>query len=232
MIKTKYIIISLIFSLCLPIQAQRVARLIYLNAPSDAPKNLTILQNEAEPTDLKVLTQNFSEPFKLEDNVDGIHLAPLGTEIDEEGQWKRFPKIKIPSTWQKAVIFLSHDANNNLFPLRGVSLNAEDSNYGEGDYMLINLSKAAVKGTVGKKDVQVNPNSKTIVKKPLQDKGNLDLSLNMRVPNVDKDLRLARNVFWYTGKTRSMVFIVPGVGKRYPTIHVTNLASFKLPETE
>jgi len=210
-------------SLCLPLQAQRTVRMIYLNASKDAPKEISILQDEAMPLDLKILTRNFSDIFELAPKSTGIHLAPKGTIKDEEGLWKRFPQVQIPTSWEKVIIFITKDEKNNLFPLRGQAVNADASNFDVGDIMFMNLSKASVLGKIGTKEVKLRAGSRQIAKRPLPGGGTLNLTLDMQIEGVDGIIKLSRRSYKWKDRSRMVIFVLPGEGKRYPKVHTTTL---------
>lgn len=228
---SKFTTSTLLFflSFCITLHAERAARLIYLNAPAQASKEMSILQEKEDPLTLKILTKNFSTPFQIAPAGKRLIIAPKGTMKDEDGEWKKFPAINISEDWSKIVIFLTEDKTNERFPVRGFAVNASSANFGEGDFMFINLSDAQVVGKAGDKEIKIQPRKRLIVRRPLKKKGSAHISLDMKLPEQVRILRLARQSFSYTGKARSIFFIVPGRGGQPPKMQLTNLASFKVP---
>jgi len=207
-------------------QDERYVRMIYFGAPKGAPKTATIIQAKRGGDDVKLLTKNFSSSIKLEKKSEIFVIAPEGTVRDDEGQWLKYPRVKIPNNWKNVIIFISEDKENTLFPLKGVAVDASESTFGKGDMMFVNFSNYDVSGTAGNKKVNLKANSREVTKNLLPKAGNCYLQLDMVNPEDKKKSSLVRKSWPYSLRSRLVFFVVPRVDK-HPIYHATVLKSFK-----
>jgi len=212
--------------------AQRAARMIYFNAPDDAPKKTFLYQQkDSVAKELELKSKNFAAAFKLESGDLNLRFLPAPLAVDQEIPSKA-PAVRIPKEWDKVLLLVSEDKNNSVIPIRVVAINASDNVFPEGSLYFINLSNVYVQGTLGDQTLQMKPRSKKIITSPRKDVGNYGIKVESYNENTKQKSSLVEQLWRHIPTSKFVVIITNLPPPRSAKLFTAEIRNFDIPEEE
>ncbi|CAA6677954.1 MULTISPECIES: hypothetical protein [unclassified Lentimonas] len=188
--------------------ADRVARIIYYGAPTNAPQTTYVYQADQEPQEIRLDSHNFSESFDLSPGSN--RLAFLPSLLPEDAPVPQAaPMLNIPEDWNKVLILAFEDKENPVLPIRLKAINANENVFGSGDTLFVNFSDVTVAGYVGDKKLISKPRSTARITNPRSGIGNYMIKLDVFETDENIRRRLVQQKCQYNPAMRVVTFFVP-----------------------
>ena len=217
----RYIILAFVWILLAVPGAQlfgRNAQILYLKAPKNAPKTAVIYQKGEPPLRVKLARNNFSDTFKLADGE--ITLGFLGRKLGKKQAYPEgAPSVKVPADYDKILILAFPDPKNTVFPVNFKVINANDDTFGAGDRMFINFTDSRIVGNVGRKQLDLDAFSISVLKDAAKPKEEYPVNLNRIDPDIDRPVTFIRQKWRQSDSRRALIFIYAPAGSRGVTYY-------------
>ena len=201
-------------------KAERVARILYYQAPREAPKEAFVYQEGAEPAKVNLERYNFSSPFEINSGDVKLLFLPKELQADEKIP-SSAPSVIIPADWSKVLLIVGENVENSVMPIVVYPINASPNVFGPGDRYFINYSDVTVQGSIGGEEVKILPKSKEIISKQTTSKKFSYIELNAINPKTKKETWLLKQNSAYNPDYRYLFFVTnlkpPRVAKLYAT---------------
>jgi len=209
-----------------PLSAKRLAKLIYYQAPPNAPKEAFLYQLKAPPQQVELTRHNFSSSIPLGKGDQTLVFLPEALAPQSDIPFGA-PRVKIPKEWNQVLLFLFHDPENQTLPFSVKAINANDNAFGPGDLLFLNYSDIIAYGSVGNKELNLKPKSREILSNPIAQKGAYNVNLNALHPETKKKNWLLKQSWVHLPDERCVVIITPLKPPRTAKLYVAKITPFK-----
>ncbi|CAA6691932.1 MULTISPECIES: hypothetical protein [unclassified Lentimonas] len=207
------------------VAADRVARILYYNAPADAPETAYAHQAGKKPQEVELGRHNFSESFKLAEETKHLFFLPNALPENTPAP-SGAPSVEIPISWNKVLIIVLEDESNPTLPIQFKAINANDDAFGPGDTCFVNFSKVTVLGTVGDKDLILKPSEFEIISQPRKDRGMYLQKLDAYHQGEKIRRRLVQQKCQYDPSERVLTFMVASPPPRMVKVYSAPILDF------
>ncbi len=205
--------------------AGRMAKIMYYQAPVEAPEYVFVYQSKKQPEEVKLERQKFSLSFELE--AGDRRLVFLPKELPEDMEMPAgSPFVMIPATWDKVILFVTEDEKNPVMPIRVHAFDASDRIFGPGDILFINQCDLAVGGMVGDERITMKPKTAKVLGAPLGERGEFNLMLDSYDQKSKQRRNLVRKRWLHIPEFRNVVFITKLPPPAMAKIFVAEIRSF------
>jgi hypothetical protein len=205
--------------------SNRMARVIYYGAASDAPKSAFVNQADLKVQEVDLDQYNFSKAFKLSPGATRLvflpALLPENASIPAAA-----PFLDIPEEWTQVLIFAFEDKSNPIMPIRLKAMNASQDAFGPGKIIFINMSEMTVFGYVGDQKLLSKPHTTEIIENPRAGEGKYMLKLDSFKDDLSSRRRLIQQKCQYRLDERMVSFIVPLPAPRMVKIYSAPVPEF------
>lgn len=198
--------------------AERTVRLLYFQAPPDAPRKAFLYGSSGQYVDVRFPRWNLSDKVTLPDSGEQFILLPEPLAEDEPPPASA-PRILIPLGMELTVLLIFPDANNPILPIRVQTINASASVFGPGELYWVNLTDIAVGGMIGERKLLMKPRSTQIMQAPKQENGDYPVLIDCATPGENKRRWLVRQTWRHNANARQLVFIQPLDAPRIASLH-------------
>lgn len=198
--------------------ADRPLRLLYFQAPANAPEEVCVYAAGAMVAESELPRHNFSDNVVIPKGDTVLHFLPTPLSEGEELPEKA-PKVRIPEGWQKVLLLVAEDKGNSILPIRVKAINASDSVFGPGSIYMMNLSKIRIGGTIGDKNLDLRPGKVQILKNPISGNGFYPTKLYSIATPGARPQRFIKQMWEKDGNTRQVLFILPKPAPQHATYY-------------
>lgn len=207
MLKTSLIVASCFFA-ALSVHADRVVRILYYDAPTDAPKSAFMYQGGEEAQQVSLPRRNFSKSFNLVEGDLRVSLLPAALPEDTPVP-EAAPSINIPKDWEKVLILAFPDPSNQILPIRLKALDASDDVFGPGELLFINFAEVSIFGLVGEHKLLLHPETIKVISHPIPERGEYQIKLDSVKGDIESRRWLMRQTWRHQPNVRRVVFVLP-----------------------
>ncbi len=197
-------------------KSTRSCRIIFLEAPDDAPEKI-FLSDGVSMREVELPRMNLSDIYPLAEG--DITLRMFSQKItDLAAVPTSAPSATIGADVKDFYLLVSTDPANKIAPVKMSVINANAANFKKGQMLWFNLTKNKVGGRVGERDLAMDANSKTILDAPSRKNGDYNVNLTFRMPGDERLFPLCETKWQFDDRTRNIYFIIPVAGSRSPRI--------------
>jgi len=210
------LLLSILTGTCLSLAQANLARILYYDKPAKAPDTAYMYVNGKLHGEIKLPKFEFGEDLILKEGKENQHIT-FSPKIIEEGQQLPLglPSVKVSKNWKKTLLVAVKDSENKLLPIQVYAINANDTYFGNCDFLFINLTPNLIVGTFGKENILVPPKNRHVQKMSDSRGDLLNVKLDYVRPNdnnkrrwmVYQGWRILPDrrtlVFFYMPKTRT-----------------------------
>jgi len=209
--------------LMLPLSAQeeskqtRTIRILFLNAPDDAPSTvhlhdgITSQEVELPRMNLSALYQVPAGPLKLR-----LLAAPVE---DPKLVPPEAPTILIQETIGDAYLLCFSDPDNSVVPVRVKVVDAGKEKFRNGQMMWFNLTPHAIGGKLGDKKLRLKPYGREIVDAPaLGEEGSYPAIISYMIKGDERVHPICETRWMHDMSYRHLVFVFTETDQRLPRI--------------
>jgi len=196
--------------------AKRQCRIIYFQAPSNAPQALYLFDGLSSQQ-VELPNKSLSDPYTLPQGDLILRLSNYAIVPPAQAD-PRMPSVAIPATLTDFYLLVSTDSQNSSFPIKMQAVDASSSVFKNGEMLWFNLTEKEVGGKVGSKRLAMKPRSKTVVEAPADSSEQYLLELGFRIPTEAEVRPLCRVSWQHDSRTKTIVFIFNEEGRRAPRL--------------
>lgn len=183
----------------------RTFRVLYLDAPRDAPR-ITYLFDGKASQEIELPRMNLSPVYELSASVQTIVLSQTPyTSIEEVNP--KAPQAKIPEGVADFYLLIGTDKDNPVAPLVPKIVPLEKSSFKTGGMLWFNLTDNVVGGKVGSQRLMMKPLSQQVVKAPSSRNEGYIVDLAFQQPGDEELYPLCETKWIHDPKSRMVVFV-------------------------
>ncbi|WP_295436938.1 hypothetical protein [uncultured Thiodictyon sp.] len=214
---------DIIFCLCLVPAAAlaqearpRTCRILFLEPAPNAPETLQLFDGRVS-REVELPRMNFSCVYELPAGALKLYLLPTAP-ADPRKIPPAAPVVTVPEALLDIYLLVSSDPSNAVAPVRMQVINAGEDKVKRGQMLWFNLTPSAVGGTLGTASLAIAPGARAVLDAPATRGEEYPVALSFRMPG-DKQLYPLCETRWrHDPRGRSLVFIIPEVGRRSPRV--------------
>lgn len=206
-------------------QAERPLKILYFQAPADAPEKACIYGAGEMLAETELPRYNFSDNIVIPKGDVLLRFLPQPLAEDAKIP-KAAPRVRIPAGWQKILLLVAQDPKNAVLPIRVKAINASDGVFGPGSIYMMNMSKIRIGGTVGDKQLDLRPNSIEIIKNPIAGNGFYPTKLYSLATPGARPQRFIKQMWEKNATTRQVLFILPKPPPQHATYYCAPIPEF------
>ncbi len=197
--------------------SERTLRILYLDAPSTAPREL-ILFDGKEGQKVKLPKMNFSPVYNLRAGVKTIALLETAPESAEDVP-PEAPRVSIPDAATDFYLFISTDTDNPIVPVR-MSLVQTEQGFKTGQMLWFNLTETTIGGEIGGERIVIRPNSRHLMNAPVRESSNYPVKLVYQVADKERLHPICETQWFHNPNSRNVAFVFPRPGLQTPRVMV------------
>jgi hypothetical protein len=197
-------------------KAAHTCRILYLNAPPDAPEKLHLFDGK-ESTEVELPGMNFSPVYKVAGGDVTIVLSGVPYSLPEDVDPKA-PRARVPAAVKDFYLLLAHDPDNSVAPVRMQVVPVDGAKFKRGDMLWFNLTNNQVGGKVGKRKLAMKAQSKVVVEAPAAGNEDYNVNLAFRIPGKEHLYPLCETKWLHDPRSRTVVFVMSQEGSRTPRV--------------
>ena len=192
----------------------RTCRIVFLNAPDDAPKSLYLFDGK-KSREVELPNFNFSPVYQLPSGE--LHLRLLPTKVSDPKQVSAdAPNVSVPEATTDFYIIVSSDPDNEVTPVKMEILDA--TKLKNGQLLWSNLTPNTLDGQLGTEKLDLAPNSTLVLNPPATKDDEYMVNISFRIPNDERLRPLCETKWRQVSGGRSIFFVVQKEGARIPRI--------------
>jgi hypothetical protein len=206
----------------------RTVRLLYLNAPSDAPRTLH-LHDGSTSQEVQLPRMNLSPIYEVP--AGSLKLRLLLTPVETpELIPTNAPAVMIPETIGDAYLLCFSDPANPVVPLQVKVVDAGKDKFNNGQSQWFNLTQHTVAGKLGDKKVMLKPQARAIVDAPVRGDESYPVSISYMIKGDDRIHPICQTRWMNDMSSRHLVFVFTEPDRKLPRI--LGFADFRPSKTE
>jgi hypothetical protein len=198
--------------------SELTVRILYLNAPADAPRELILFDGE-DSQRVKLPKMNLSPVYELRSDARAIALLNKVPE-SVEAVPRAAPRVKIPKGVLDFYLFISPDPSNPVTPVKMTIVDAGSDDFEIGQMLWFNLTDKTIGGNVGGERVVISPNSRHLMDAPVEEASNYPVKLAFTMSGKEQLYPLCQTKWFHNPKSRNVAFIFPQENRRAPRVMV------------
>jgi len=197
---------------------ERTCRILFLEGPDSAPNSLHLFDG-ARSQEVELPRLNLSPVYEIPAKTMTISLLPAPLE-DPAKLTPGAPTAKIPEGVTDFYLLLTHDASNQVAPVKMQVINAGADRLRAGQMLWFNLTEYPVGGRVGSEKLAIRPRSSVTLDPPATGANDYPVDLAYRLPNKDDVYPICETKWLHDPRSRSLAFIFAKPGVRTPRVLV------------
>lgn len=194
----------------------RTCRILFLGAPQGAPETLQLFDGTA-CQEVELPRMSFSPVYRLPAGDRVLRLLATPPLKPEEVN-PAAPQAAIAQSVSDFYLILNSDPANKVVPVRMQVIDADSSKFKAGQMLWFNLTPNSVGGQVGREQLAMAANSRTILNAPASASEDYKVNLSFRVPGSDVLYPLCETTWSFDPRARMVQFIVVQETSRAPRI--------------
>ena len=196
----------------------RTCRILFLDGPDSAPDVLQLFDGLGS-REVELPRMNLSPVYPLRDGPLALWLLPdAPMSIDQIPQ--EAPVIEVPAEVGDFYLLVTHDAKNEVAPVRMRVIPAGPDRLKRGQMLWFNLSPHLVRGKVGSEKLRLRAGSKATMDAPAKGHEDYLVALNFRIKGDEETYPLCETQWFHDPRSRSLAFVISRPGVRTPRVLV------------
>lgn len=194
----------------------RTARAVFFKRPAWIAES-AVLAHAGGCIPISLPAMNLSEPVILPDGdivLAALPLAPTKDHPIPPGA----PLVKIPAAWSQVLLLFLPDPKNKDFPVRVLPVDGSLTAFKPGDLLWLNISAAAVSGTLGNTPFQIPSGTITVVKPSRAETGDYPVAVNCLLKGETKLRPICRTTWRHDPQIRQLIFAINAEDRPVPRL--------------
>jgi len=208
--------------LLLPASAQekaeetRTIRLLFLNAPDNAPRTVH-LHDGISSQEVQLPRMNLSPLYKLP--AGPLRLRLLATPVEDPKQVPaNAPTVVIPETIGDAYLLCFSDPDAPVVPLRVTVVDAGMDKFRNGQMLWFNITPHAIAGKLGDEKLSLKPYGRVLVDAPAGEGGSYPAIISYMIQGDERVHPICETRWMHDRRSRHLIFVFTEPDRRLPRI--------------
>lgn len=203
-------------------KSNRTCRILFLNAPDDAPEKLHLFDGLSSQ-EVELTRMGFSPVYQIRAGDITLALLPKAPEPPAQAGSPpvippEAPKAVIPAATTDFYLLVSSDPSNKIAPVKLQVINANVGNFPRGHMLWYNLTDSKVGGIIGSGKLLIAPNSSTMLPPPAAKMEDYHVNIQFIPPGKDSPEPLCETNWTHDPRSRGVFFILKPSGSLIPRI--------------
>jgi hypothetical protein len=200
----------------------RTCRILFLSAPDQAPKTLHLFDGVATQ-EVELTRMGFSPTYQIRQEAVMLALlaapppaptAPGGAPAIPADA----PTAKLAAAITDFYLIVTSDPANKVAPVRIQVIDADAVKFKRGQMLWFNLTGSRVGGTVGSRNLVIEPNTRLILDPPATRMEDYHVNIHYLAPGKQRAEPLCETNWSHDPRSRSVFFIFQPAGSVIPRI--------------
>jgi hypothetical protein len=208
--------ITLFLVLFAAVQAKgtRNCRIVFLNAPADAPKKLQLFDGK-QSQEVELPRINFSPVYQILPGSILLKMLSVA-ETDPEKVSPDAPSVSVPEAVTDFYLLVSGDPANLVAPVKLEIIDA--TGFTQGQMLWRNLTANRLDGQIGTEKLALHGNSQIILNPPATANEDYNVNISFFKPASDASQPLCETKWHHDPRVRNVFFVVSKEGERTPRV--------------
>ena len=194
--------------------AARSCRVVYLNAPDDAPEKLYLFDGK-KSQEVELPRINLSPVYRLPGSDILLKMLPA-PEADPKKVSPDAPSVAIPQAMTDFYLLVSSDPANAVAPVKLQVIDA--TKFTKGQMLWFNLTANRIEGQIGSENLVLGGNSQAILDPPAEKHEDYNVVISFAKPGNDSLQPFCETKWRHDPQVRSLFFVVTNEGARAPRV--------------
>lgn len=202
--------------LCSPAaeKSARSCRILFLNAPDDAPEKLHLFDGVGS-REVELTRMGFSPVYQVSAAATGLALLPSPPPSPKTGATPAIPdgapKAVLAETITDFYLIVTSDPANKVAPVRMQVVDAGAASFKRGQMLWFNLTDSKVGGQVGSRKLLLGANARFILDAPANGMEDYHVNLYYQPPGKTEAEPLCETNWSHDPRSRGVFFVLtPG----------------------
>lgn len=214
MFRSIAILLSLVLCSTAAEKSSRSCRVLFLNAPDDAPEKLHLFDG-ASSREVELTRMGFSPVYQVGASAAALALLPSPVPAGRPGTAPVIPdgapKAALAETITDFYLIVTSDPANKLVPVKMQVVDAGAASFKRGQMLWFNLTDSKVGGQVGSRKLLLAPSSRLILDAPANGMEDYHVSLFYQPPGKPEAEPLCETNWSHDPRSRGVFFVLkPG----------------------
>ena len=194
--------------------ATRSCRIVYLNAPDNAPEKLHLFDGKSSQ-EIELPQINFSPVYRLPGSDLVLKMLPA-PEADPKKVSPDAPSVAVPEAVTDFYLLVSSDPANAVAPVKLEVIDA--TKFIKGQMLWFNLTANRIDGQIGAEKLALPGNAQAILNPPAVKNEDYNVNISFATPGSDLLQPFCETKWRHEPQARNVFFVVTNEGARAPRV--------------
>jgi hypothetical protein len=221
MFRTIVLFLSLVLCSTAAEKAARSCRILFLNAPDDAPEKLHLFDGTAS-REVELTRMGFSPVYQVNAAATALALLPSPPAAPKSGTAPTLPdgapKAALAESITDFYLIVTSDPVNKVAPVKMQVIDAGAATFKRGQMLWFNLTDSKVGGQVGSRKLLLAENSRLVLDAPANGMEDYHVSLYYQPPGKTEAEPLCETNWSHDPRSRGVFFVLKPANNLIPRI--------------
>ncbi|MCU0796559.1 MAG: hypothetical protein MUF31_11550 [Akkermansiaceae bacterium] len=202
-------------------EAARTCRILFLNAPEDAPERMYLFDG-LKSQEVDLARMSFSPVYRVAKEAKALALVESEVETIGQGTAPTVPKdapvANLADEVSDFYLIVTHDASEGRAQLKMQVIRADGADFKRGSMLWYNLTENKVGGQVGKRKLLIQGHSREVVEAPAEGMEDYHVSLYFQAPDSEVAEPLCETNWSHDPRSRTVYFVIQPTGSMIPRV--------------
>ncbi len=194
----------------------RTCRIVFLNAPADAPSTMQLFDG-VKSQEVELPSMNLSPIYRIAGGAATVALLPVEVE-DPASVIDAAPSVRIPEKAKEVFLIVTSDRSNEVAPVRLEVIDGDSAKFKRGQMYWINLTPYNVGGRLGSRPLKLGPGARQLVDPPAAGNEDYVVSLEYRRKGDERVFPLTRTKWRHDPMSRNLQFVFSETPRSVPRV--------------
>lgn len=202
-------------------KSARSCRILFLNAPDDAPEKLHLFDGVGSQ-EVELTRMSFSPVYQVRAEALALALLPSEPPAPKAGTPPAIPdgapKATLTETITDFYLIVTSDPANKIAPVKMQVIHADAADFKRGQMLWFNLTDSKVGGQVGSRKLLLGPNTRLVLDAPATGMEDYHVSIYFQSPGKSVAEPLCETNWSHDPRSRSVFFVLKPANSLIPRI--------------
>ena len=209
-----YIVLLLVSLHTVQAKGGRTCRIVYLNAPDQAPETLQLFDGKKSQR-VELPSINFSPIYQISPGPILLKMLPAA-ETDPKKVSPDAPSVAIPNAVTDFYLLVSSDPANAVAPVKLEIIDA--TKFAKGQMLWFNLTANRLDGQIGTEKLALGGNSQAILNPPATKNEDYNVNISFVKPDSELLQPFCETIWRHDPQVRNVFFVITNEGARAPRV--------------
>jgi hypothetical protein len=193
-------------------------RILFLDRPANAPTTLHLFDGTAS-REVDLPGMNLSKTYQLPASTRTLALLPDAID-NPENLPEGAPTAELPEGASDFYLIVSSDPENAVAPVSLRVIDPGADGLLPGQTLWVNLTPHTLRGSLGERELLVEPHATVILDAPRDDAGDFPVSINFKVADSETPRPVCETRWIHDPRARNLAIAYPKASSTSPRISV------------